>query len=127
MKTITRFLLLSLLVLVAASPALADATIVVVNLDGPGEGFNDPTPAAPVGGNPGTTLGQQRLNAFVHAADIWAQTLDSNVTIVVNAAFNPLAANVLGSAGATFIFEDFGGVPPFPGAAFANTGYSCAL
>lgn len=127
MKTITRFLLLSLLVLAAASPALADATIVVVNLDGPGEGFNDPTPAAPVGGNPGTTLGQQRLNAFVHAADIWAQTLDSNVTIVVNAAFNPLAANVLGSAGATFIFEDFGGVPPFPGAAFANTWYSSAL
>ncbi|HET8775619.1 MAG TPA: PA domain-containing protein [Thermoanaerobaculia bacterium] len=127
MKTITRFLLLSLLVLAAVSPALADATIVVVNLDGPGEGFNDPTPAAPVGGNPGTTLGQQRLNAFVHAADIWAQTLDSNVTIVVNAAFNPLAANVLGSAGATFIFEDFGSVPPFPGEAFANTWYSSAL
>ncbi len=127
MKTITRFFLLSLLVLFAASPALADATIVVVNLDGPGEGFNDATPAAPVGGNPGTTLGQQRLNAFVHAADIWSQTLDSNVTIVVNAAFNPLAANVLGSAGATFIFEDFGSVPPFPGEAFADTWYSSAL
>ncbi len=27
----------------------------------PRKGFNDPTPAAPVGGNPGTTLGQQRL------------------------------------------------------------------
>lgn len=127
MKTITRFFLLSILVLFAASSALADATIVVVNLDGPGEGFNDPTPAAPVGGNPGTTLGQQRLNAFVHAADIWSQTLDSNVTIVVNAAFNPLAPNVLGSAGATFIFRDFSSVPPFPGPAFSATWYSSAL
>ena len=36
------------------------ATIVVDNLDLPGEGFNDPTPAVPVGGNTGTTLGQQR-------------------------------------------------------------------
>src|SRR5690349_24122190 len=117
MKTIARFLLLTLVLTLAAAPAFAGANIFIYNNDGPGEGFNDPTPAAPVGGNPGTTLGQQRLNAFVHAADIWAQTLDSNVTIVVNAAFNPLAANVLGSAGATFIFEDFGGVPPFPGAA----------
>ena len=91
MKTTMRFALLALLVTVAALPALADATIVIVNLDGPGEGFYDPTPAAPVGGNPGTTLGQQRLNAFAHAANIWAQTLDSNVTIYVNAAFNPLA------------------------------------
>ena len=127
MKTITRFFLLSLLVVFAAMPALADATIVVINLDGPGEGFNDPTPAAPVGGNPGTTLGQQRLNAFVHAANIWAQTLDSNVTINVNAAFNPLAPNVLGSAGATFVFRDFAGVAPFPGAAFPATWYSSAL
>ena len=44
----------------------------------PGEGFNDPTPAAPVGGNTGTTLGQQRLIAFQHAADIWGAELDTN-------------------------------------------------
>src|SRR5262249_60190992 len=29
------------------------ATITIINNDGAGEGFNDPTPAAPVGGNPG--------------------------------------------------------------------------
>ena len=49
------------LALVPASPAYAAATIVIVNNNNPGVGFNDPTPAAPVGGNPGTTIGQQRL------------------------------------------------------------------
>ncbi|HET9788576.1 MAG TPA: PA domain-containing protein, partial [Pyrinomonadaceae bacterium] len=103
------------------------ATIVIVNLDGPGEGFNDPTPAAPVGGNPGTTLGQQRLIAFQHAADIWGANLDSNTTIRIQAAFNPLAPGVLGSAGATFVFRDFGGVGLFPGAEFPATWYGSAL
>lgn len=127
MKTISRFLLLSLVIVLAAAPAFAGANIIIFNNDGPGEGFNDPTPAAPVGGNPGTTLGQQRLNAFAHAADIWGNTLDSNVDIYIIAAFNPLAPNVLGSAGATHVFRDFGGVPPFPGSAFAGTWYSAAL
>ena len=48
----------------AAPAAQAAATLVIVNGNAPGVGFNDPTPVAPVGGNPGTTLGQQRLNAF---------------------------------------------------------------
>src|SRR5687767_11531911 len=51
----------------------------------PPEGFNDPTVVAPVGGNPGTTLGEQRLLAFQHAANIWAQTLDSGVEIRIEA------------------------------------------
>jgi PA domain-containing protein len=114
-------------VLACSSTAFAGATITIVNLDGPGEGFNDPTPAAPVGGNAGTTRGQQRLIAFQHAATIWGANLDSNVTIVIQAAFNPLAANVLGSAGATFVFRDFGGVGLFPGAEFPATWYGSAL
>ena len=57
----------------------AAATIVIINNDGANEGFNDPTPVAPVGGNTGTTLGQQRLNAFQHAAGIWGARLTSNV------------------------------------------------
>jgi hypothetical protein len=36
--------------------------------DDAGEGFNDPTPVAPVGGNSGTTLGEQRRIAFDYAA-----------------------------------------------------------
>ena len=46
------------------------ATITIVNNDNPGEGFNDPTPVAPVGGNTGTTLGEQRLIVFETAARI---------------------------------------------------------
>lgn len=116
-----------IVVLTSANSAFGGATIQIVNLDGPGEGFNDPTPVAPVGGNTGTTLGQQRLIAFQHAADIWGSTLDSNVTIRIQAAFNPLAPNVLGSAGATFVFRDFGGVGLYPGAEFPATWYGSAL
>jgi hypothetical protein len=127
MKTITRFLLLSLVLVFAALPSFAAATVFIINNDGPGEGFNDLTPAAPVGGNPGTTLGLQRQIAFAHAANIWANNIDSNVDIYVVAAFNPLAPNVLGSAGAWDVFSDFAGAPGFPGSPFPQTWYSSAL
>ena len=110
-----------------AGKASAGATIIVINADGPGEGFNDPTPAAPVGNNPGTTRGAQRLYAFQFAADIWGATLDSPEAIYVVAAFNPLAPGVLGSAGAWDVFSDFPGVGLFPGAEFPATWYSSAL
>jgi len=91
------------------------ATIVIINMDGAGEGFNDPTPATPVGGNPGTTLGAQRLNAFQYAADLWAARLASAVTIEVEASMDPLFCDatsaVLGSAGATYVHRDFTGAP----------------
>ena len=111
----------------ASSNAAAGANIVIINLDGPGEGFNDPTRANPVGGNKGKTLGAQRLNAFQYAASIWGATLDSNVTIRIQAAFNPLAPNVLGSAGAISVSRDFSGVGQFPGVEFADTWYGAAL
>lgn len=113
--------------LMAHGKAAADANIVIINLDGPGEGFNDPTPATPVGGNKGKTLGAQRLIAFQHAAKIWGETLDSNVTIRVQAAFNPLAPGVLGSAGAISASRDFSGVAQFPGVEFPDTWYGAAL
>src|SRR5687768_6703457 len=114
-------------VLACFSSAFATATIVIVNVDGPGEGFNDPTPVAPVGGNTGTTRGQQRLNAFSYAASIWGSTLDSPVTIRIQAAFNPLGANVLGSAGTTYLVSDFGGVGLFPGSEVPATWYFATL
>src|SRR6185503_17508409 len=122
-------MLIALMVFLFANSerALGSATIIINNIDGPNEGFNDPTPVAPVGGNPGTTRGQQRLIAFQFAADLWGATLDSNVTIRVNAAFNPLGANVLGSAGTTLVFSAFGSVFPFPGPTFGNTWYHSAL
>ncbi len=89
--------------LLAATTAQA-ATIVIQNRDPAGVGFNDPTPVAPVGGNPGTTLGQQRFNVYRAAADIWEQNLQSTVPIVVSAGWEALTCTassaVLGSAGA---------------------------
>jgi PA domain len=122
-------LLLSIVVILFVSQAVfAGATITVVNVDGPGEGFNDPTPVAPVGGNAGTTLGEQRFIAFQFAADKWGESLDSNAQVFVTAAFNPLGANVLGSAGATFIFRDFPGLFLLsPGVEFPETWYGSAL
>ena len=94
----------------APAPAHAAATITIVNMDGPGEGFNDPTAAAPIDGNPGTTIGQQRLNAFQHAADIWGAVLDSSIEIKIQSSFDPLTCTptgaVLGAAGAIQIFAD---------------------
>jgi len=107
--------LVSVLALAAslAGPA-ARATIIIVNTDGPGEGFNDPTAAAPVGGNPGTTVGAQRLNVFNKAAQIWDAILGSPVTIRVQASFDPLTpcsatSGVLGSAGPNTVESDFAG------------------
>ncbi|QQS34081.1 MAG: carboxypeptidase regulatory-like domain-containing protein [Acidobacteriota bacterium] len=106
-----------------ASPEAA--TITIVNNDGAGEGFNDPTPVSPVGGNEGTTLGQQRLNVFNFAANIWASFLDSSVNIQVRSQFDPLTCTptsaVLGSAGAVTVHNNF------TGAVLTNTWYSQAL
>jgi hypothetical protein len=103
MRALLRTLGIVALLATLASTAFASATINIINTDGAGEGFNDPTPAAPVGGNPGTTIGQQRLNCFTHAAAIWGGILTSAVPIQIQAAFNPLTCNatsaVLGSAG----------------------------
>jgi hypothetical protein len=108
-----------------SSTSFAAATIVIQNGNAAGVGFNDPTPVAPVGGNTGTTLGQQRLNTFQAAASIWGATLTSTTTIVVLATFEPLTCTatgaVLGSAGATEVFRDF------PGAPFAGSWYGKAL
>ena len=102
------------------------ATIQIVNEDGPGEGFNDPTPVPQDGANPGTTRGAQRLALFQRAADVWAQTLVSNVTIKVGASFDTLTpctsqGGVLGSAGPNGFLRDFTGAP------VAATWYPIAL
>ena len=91
------------------------ATINIVNLDGPSEGFNDPTPAPPVGGNTGLTIGQQRLMVFQRAAEIWGRALVSTVPIRVAARFDPLSCTagqgILGSAGPVTVIRDFAGAP----------------
>jgi len=120
---VTSTLLISLSLM--AANVRAGAEIVVVNFDPPGLGFNDPTPVAPVGGNAGTTLGEQRLNVFGRAAEIWGATIESPVPIIVGALFSPLdcaeTTGVLGAAGPTSVFADF------PGAPLANTWHVSAL
>jgi hypothetical protein len=117
--------------ILAVSTARAAAQVTIINGNASGVGFHDPTPAVPVGGNPGTTVGQQALNAFQHAADVWGATLDSPVEIRVFSTFEPLTCTptsaVLGSAGALFIFSDFGGVGAFPGPLLPNVWHHSAL
>ncbi len=112
----------------AMLPAAQAATIIVVNNDGAGEGFNDPAPVAPVGGNTATTLGAQRLVAFQRAADIWGARLAGSVAIRVRAQFDPLTCSansaILGSAGPISVFRDFAGAPvaaTYYPSALANT------
>jgi hypothetical protein len=109
------------IVLVAAAASAGPAQFVIVNLNAPGVGFNDPTPATPVGGNTGTTLGEQRLIAFEHAAKIWSARLNSDVPIRIRAQFTALPAGVLGSAGPVSVIRDF------PNAPLPGTWYHVAL
>jgi hypothetical protein len=108
----------SLIAAAAALTCLASqaATITITSRDAPGVGFNDPTPVAPVGGNPGTTLGQQRYNVYRYVADIWEANLTSAVPITVSAGWEALTCTatsaVLGSAGAWNIWHDFPGSRP---------------
>jgi len=92
------------------------ATIKIQSRDPAGYGFDDKTPVEPVGGNMGTTLGEQRMNVYRYVADIWEKNLDSNVEIVVSAGWENLncTANsaTLGSAGAWNIWSDFENAKP---------------
>ena len=112
------------LLLLTAVPSDA-VSITIVNQDGAGEGFNDPTPAVPVAGNAGTTLGQQRLNVFMAAAAYWSNRLSSPVPITVAAQMDPLTCSptsgILGAAGAEDFFANF------PNAPRVNTWYPSAL
>ena len=110
-----------------AAPSFG-ANIIINNVDAPGIGFNDPTPATPVGGNAGTTLGEQRLIAYARALELWGKTLSSDVTIVVQGSFARLPCDagggVLAQAGALQIFADFPNAPlpgHWYGAALANS------
>jgi len=99
--------------------------IIIQNADSPGEGFSDLTPAVPVGGNSGTTLGEQRLNVFQKAADIWGRALSGDIPVVVVANFDELfcdaSSAVLGSAGPINVAANFAHAPQ------ANTWYPIAL
>jgi uncharacterized repeat protein (TIGR02543 family) len=106
-------------------PAASAATFQIVNLNDPGVGFNENTAATPIGGNTGTTIGQQRLIAFEYAANIWGSYLHSNTPIRIGAQFKPLTCSTysgaLGSAGPTYAHHSFTGAP------YPSTLYPIAL
>lgn len=118
-------LALALVAVLALAASASAANVVVLSDDPAGTGLFDNTPVAPVGGNPGTTLGQQRAFVYLFAADRWGQTLDSPVTIFVLARFRPQGctptSGTLGSAGSTFAVRNF------PNAPALNTHYAMAL
>lgn len=96
----------------AASAALAACLVaplahgqtkmVLINMNEPQVGLNDPAPVPRSGGNPGATLGQQRLIVYQYALDIWAALLRTPVPIRVEAEFGPMICDsggvVLGGA-----------------------------
>jgi MYXO-CTERM domain-containing protein len=107
---------LAALLLAGAVPSVARATakFTIQVTDTAGVGFKDTTPATPVAGNSGTTVGQQRLNVFQAAADAWGRILESTVPIVVDASFAPLECSggmaVEGQA-APFSVQNIAGLP----------------
>lgn len=84
------------------------ANLQLLNVDLPGDGLNDVRAAAPVGNNPGRTVGEQRRVAYKYAMDLWGGVLQSNVDINVYASFAALectdTGGVLAQAGANYIF-----------------------
>ncbi len=116
---------LGMLLAITASNAFATAVITIVNNNAAGVGFNDPAPRAPVGGNPGVTLGAQRLFIFQYGANIWGNILTSSVPILVRSQFAAQTCTatsaVLGSTGALTIHRDFAGAP------FTGTWYQQSL
>lgn len=81
--------------LALAAPVRAESVFKVRAL---GTGFTDTTPVAPVGGNTGTTLGEQRKQVVQFAADLWGKVLDSNVPIEVAVNFTAMGCKEGGLA-----------------------------
>lgn len=104
------------LALALAGGSAQAASLKLLNTDAPGIGLNETTPVAPVGGNPGTTLGEQRTIAYQFAMNVWGGVLKSNVDIKIYASFAPLTCDatsaVLGSAGTNWIVYNSPGMLP---------------
>jgi len=107
------------LVLLVISGLASATTIVLNNIDDPGEGLNDPTPASPVGGNYATTIGAQRIAVFDYAAALVATIVNSSEPIVIEAMFDRLSCNAtsatLGVGGPQGFYKNTANAPlPIP-------------
>lgn len=99
--------------LLSRTPAVPAVEITVSYVDGPGEGFNDPS------------LGASRRRAFELAMGVLGDLLGGAVPVEVEARMDPMGGSsssaTLGTAGPTFVMSDFEGAPE-PG-----TWYAAAL
>ena len=106
-----KIILLSLIVLWAALNTANAAIFTIFNADFVGEGLNDITPASPVGGNPGNTIGGQRNYVVQQVLNEWGARIYSPVPIQVEVAFDPLTCTnsqaVLGAAGPTTVAKSY--------------------
>ena len=113
-------ILARLILALALAADLRAAEFIFINGDGPDEGLNDPTPASPVGGNPGTTRGAQRLAVLQRVGEIWGSFLVSEVPIRVSVDFAALGVSTLAQAGAETLEQNFPNAPRpgvwYPGA-----------
>lgn len=99
----TPFYLIAFLVMLSIGPNShagdSQGRIIIVPLSG----FNSTDAATPVGGNFKTTVGEQRLQVFEHAAFIWSTILDLDYDITVEVQFASLTCSpssaTLGYAG----------------------------
>ena len=121
MSKVRNALAVAVLTVLGAVSSAQAADIILVNLDGPAEGYNDATVVAPVGGNPATTIGLQRQYVAQYAAMLWGSILQSEQPIYISAQFNPLATGVLGSAGSQTVHRNFTNAP------VADVWYNAAL
>ncbi|MBT2117516.1 serine protease [Dyella sp. LX-66] len=106
-----------------AAAGAAPAEIRIENRDiGTGMGLDDPAAAAPVGGNPGKTRGEQARIVFEYAASLWGSVLKSRPPIIVGASFKKLACaadgGTLGQAGPADVFVFASGAGIRPGVAY---------
>ena len=73
--------------------------------------WSDPTVATPVGGNPGTTLGQQRKNALTYAVQQITQQLQPPVPITIHACWDSIGGSadravIARASPATFLVDE---------------------
>jgi hypothetical protein len=88
----------------ATSSATATLNGLTFDFNSPGSDcslspWNDPTPATPIDGNSGTTLGQQRRNALLYTGQLLTEQLQITVPIQVQACWDSQGGSV--SEGAT--------------------------
>jgi len=114
---------LSILFGVLATPGAVHA-LAKFEMQAEGSAFRDTTPVKPVGGNTGTTLGEQRRIAVQAALDIWGKSLESNVPIVAHVTFEALGCGansaVLAQAQSSEMVSGPNGTPYFVPIALGN-------